>query len=103
MLMAIPQPKLSSAEVEHEMLVSLINSMVDGVVAVDERAKVVLYNGAALNILDSNSSIENKSFGSIINLIDTNNQPVDIVELIMSTKVATINRDLRLKYNDDST
>lgn len=103
MLMATQTTKLPSAEVEHEMLVSLINSMVDGVVAVDERARVMLYNGAALNILDSNSSIQDKSFGSIISLIDTNNQPVDIVELITRTKVATVNRDLRLRYSDDST
>lgn len=76
--------------------------MVDGVVAVDERARVALYNGAALNILDSNSTIQNKSFGSLINLIDANNQPVDIVEVITTTKVATVNRDLRLKYADGS-
>lgn len=93
----------SAAELEHERLVSLINSMIDGVMAVDERVRVALYNGAALNILDINSAIQDRSLGSLVKLIDTNNQPVDVVELVKSTKVATVNRDLRLQYGDGST
>lgn len=95
--------ELTDAYVEHERLVSLINSMVDGVIAVDERVKIVQYNGAALNILDINSDVNKKSLGTICHLIDKNNQPVDIVELIKKTTTATINRDLRLQYRDNST
>lgn len=94
--------KLTSAYLEHERLVSLINSMVDGVLAVDERVKVALYNGAALNILDINSPLQDKSLGDAVKLIDCNNQQVDIVELIKNTKTATVNRDLRLSYSDGS-
>jgi two-component system phosphate regulon sensor histidine kinase PhoR len=97
-----PTDQQSNAYIEHERLVSLINSMVDGVIAVDERVRVVLYNGAALNILDINSPSRNISLGDACNLIDKNNQPVDIVALVKETKTATINRDLRLKYSDGS-
>jgi two-component system phosphate regulon sensor histidine kinase PhoR len=95
--------ELTNAYVEHDRLVSLINSMVDGVIAVDEAVKVVMYNGAALNILDINSSVTKKSLGTICHLIDSNNQPIDIVDLIKHTTRATINRDLRLQYHDGST
>lgn len=94
--------QLTSAYVEHERLVSLINSMVDGVIAVDERVRVALYNGSAMNILDINSPLIDKSLGDVCHLIDNNNQPVDIVSLIKETKTATINRDLRLSYTDGS-
>jgi two-component system phosphate regulon sensor histidine kinase PhoR len=92
----------TAAELEHERLVSLVNSMVDGVIAVDAKAKIVLYNGAALNILDSNSTIQGKSLSDVAILTDANNQPVDFVELVKGTKTATINRDLRLGYGDGS-
>lgn len=91
-----------TALLEHERLMSLINSMVDGVIAVDEQVKVAMYNGAALNILDINSSIEGQSLGKFISLVDKNNQPVDIIELVKQTRTSTINRDLLLMYSDGS-
>lgn len=89
-------------QIDHERLISLVNSMVDGVIALDEHARIVLYNGAALNILDSNKTIDRRSIGEFCRLIGKNNQPVDIVELVKSTKTASINRDLRLAYDDGS-
>ena len=59
-----------NAALEHERLTSLINSMADGVIAVDENQKVAVYNGAALNILDVNSELKNRRLRTIINLID---------------------------------
>jgi len=92
----------ANARLEHERLTSLINSMADGVVAVDEKACVVIYNGAALNILDANNFKSNASIGSLVHLIDKLNQDVDVVELVKATKVATSDRNYRLKYADGS-
>ncbi len=96
------QSEHTAAEIEHERLVSLVNSMVDGVIAVDSQVKVVLYNGAALNILDSNTPLQNIRLSTACNLVDQNNQPVDVIELVKETKTATINRDLLLQYKDGS-
>ena len=49
-----PPAAQALADLEHERLSSLINSMADGVLALGEDGKVVLSNGAALNILDVN-------------------------------------------------
>jgi PAS domain S-box-containing protein len=99
----IPKITPQNAELEHERLKSLINSMADGVIATDAHAKIVLYNGAALNTLDLNSSMQGKRVSSIMRLIDHNNQPVDITDFILSTKTATVNRDYKLAYPDGST
>jgi signal transduction histidine kinase len=93
---------LSAAVFEHERLMSLINSMVDGVVAVNERTTVDIYNGAALNILDLNSSIQGKPLSTVCHLLDNNNQPVDIVGLVAAAKKAFVSRDYRLQYIDGS-
>ncbi len=91
-----------TSSIEHERLTSLINSMADGVIAIDENAKVVLYNGAALNILDLNSSMTGKSLGDVLKLVDKNKQSVNVEDLIRVTKTATTNRDWRLQYEDGS-
>lgn len=93
----------AAAALEHERLTSLIGSMADGVIAVDDQTKVVLYNGAALNILDVNSSIKGRSLGRILKLYDGNGQEVNSAELVLSTRTSTSSRDLLLHYADGST
>jgi signal transduction histidine kinase len=90
-------------KLEHERLTSLINSMADAVIAVDQEAKIVLYNGASLNILDVNNIRTGTSISRLLQPIDKDNQPFDILALIKTAKVPISNRDLRLKYSDDST
>lgn len=88
---------------ERERLISLINSMADGVIATDEDTKIVLSNGAALNILDINSNMQGRRVGSIIKLSDSNNQPIDITSVILATKTQYTCRDWLINYADKST
>lgn len=97
-----PSSSPASAIFERERLLSLINSMADAVIATDEQGAIVLYNGAALNILDVNASLDKRSFNELANIIDKNNQTVDFNKLILGTKTQTSNRDLRIQYPDDS-
>jgi signal transduction histidine kinase len=87
---------------EHNQLTSLINSMADAVIAVDEHAKVILYNAAALNILDINTSLQGKKLGRYMHIVDNNKKPVDITEMVLATKTPTINRDYSIQYKDES-
>ncbi len=92
----------SITALDHQRLTSLVNSMADGVVATDETATIVMYNGAALNLLDRNTSMEGLSVDKVMALIDKNNQPVDIRQLVLSTTKAMTTRDYLLRYNDNS-
>lgn len=92
----------TSGQLDHGRLTSLINSMADAVIAVDENAKIVLYNGAALNILDVNSLRIGTGIQKLFAPIDKDNQPVDVRQLIEDSKLPTTNRDLRLAYSDGS-
>jgi two-component system phosphate regulon sensor histidine kinase PhoR len=95
-------PVLSTEDLEHQRLTSLINSMTDAVIAVDENCAVVVYNAAALNILDVNNIPVGNSIQTFIKPIDVNNQPVDIVAMVHQTTNPLTNRDLRLRYDDGS-
>jgi len=88
--------------VEHEQLTSLINSMADGVIAVNSQMKVVISNGAALNILDVNNTPVGKQLKDVLKPLDKNNQPIDIERLVTSARTPTTTRDLLLEYDDES-
>src|SRR5690606_8162641 len=60
------------------------------------------YNGAALNVLDSNTKLDNTYIGNCLRLQDANKQPIDATRLVLSTKTQTISRDYLIHYNDDS-
>jgi len=89
-----------SEQLEHQRLTSLINSMADAVIAVDEQVKVVLYNGAALNILDVNNIKPGSSLDDLFKPVDKDNQPCDVPELVRQARVPMTNRDLKLKTSD---
>lgn len=90
-------------DLSHERLTSLINSMADGVLATDEDGRIAVYNGAALNILDSNSKLDGKSIDSVCKVVNKNNQEVNMRDYLLSAKTQLTNRDLRLVYPDEST
>lgn len=92
----------NGGELERERLLSLINSMGDGVIAIDEKFRIAVSNGAALNILDVNSTLGGRALESVLKLVDKNNQPVDLKKIILETKTSQANRDWKLNYPDGS-
>jgi signal transduction histidine kinase len=76
--------------------------MADGVIALDEHGRVQMYNGAALNILDVNSSMKGHKLSSLCKPIDKDGNQVSLDDLIAAAKSPTTNRDLRLRYHDES-
>lgn len=93
-----PKPADHIAALEHERLTSLINSMADGVIAVDEGQVVAIYNGAALNILDVNSELKDRHIRTILKLVDRNDKVVNTEDLVRKTKTQFTTRDLLLHY-----
>lgn len=94
--------RIHRTNVEHERLTSLINSMADGVIAVNNRMKIVTSNGAALNVLDVNDTLIGMRLRDVLHPIDKNNQPVEIEDMVQAAKIPTTSRDLVLKYADGS-
>ena len=88
---------------DRQRLVSLMNSMADGVIAVDEDVKIVTYNAAALNLLDRNTIKAGTLLSTVFSPIDKNNQPVNIIDIVKQTSIPTTSRDYKLKYSDEST
>jgi two-component system phosphate regulon sensor histidine kinase PhoR len=92
------EESMQIASLERERLVALINSMADAVIAIDENKNIAVYNGAALNILDMNSSLVSRNISEVFKLVNKNNQPVEINDLINQIKNQYTSRDLLLLY-----
>lgn len=90
-------------DLERARLLSLVNSMADGVIATDENGMIAITNGAALNILDTNNTIVNKQAGDYLHLIDKNNTRITISDLLKETKTQMTTRDWRFIYPDGTT
>lgn len=94
--------KNTSSGYEEERLRALLDSMSSGVIALDEQLHVELYNGAALNILDSNAGLAGAPIVKRMQLMNRDKQPVDLKKLIESSTSSSNYRNYRLVYPDGS-
>ncbi len=92
----------SRINIEHEQLTTLINSLADAVIALNEDIEIVRFNAAALSILDLNTLELKTPLTEVFKPMDKNNKEVNIKDLILNIKIPETNRDLRLRYWDNS-
>ncbi len=92
---------LDEARLAKQRLMSLVNSMADGVLATDEEGAIVLYNGAALETLNTNISLEGKSLSKFLPVVNKKGKPVDVLKKASRSNTVFTTRDLRLKIAKD--
>jgi PAS domain S-box-containing protein len=85
-------------ELEHQRLIALINSMGDGVIATDENGLIVTYNGAALELLDTNESINGKPLDEVVQLRNDQDQLVNIINDIKQQNRNVRRSDLKIVF-----
>lgn len=89
------------ASFEHQRLLSLINSMADAVIAMDKEGKVLFYNGAALEVLNTNQNIIGVGLDKFMSVVDSNKRAVSLVEQVGKSKVALKRDDLLLRFGEN--
>ncbi len=95
--------KKNKTDMDHESLLSLINSMADGVISTDDLGNIVLYNGAALDVLDVNAIAKGDPIESVLKLTNEKNDPLDTKKIILNADKQVISRDYKISYKDGST
>lgn len=86
---------------ERQRLLSLINNMGEAVVATNKAGKVLLYNAAVLNLLDTNQSLEGKSLDSLLKLRNKDHKPVKILSLLKDSPVGITSTDYLHEFAKD--
>jgi two-component system, OmpR family, phosphate regulon sensor histidine kinase PhoR len=91
----------SENQLDHNRLLSLINGLTDGFLAVSPEGLIELSNGVALDLLDTNE-LHGKKLADAMPLTDAQGGTHDLLELTKSARQNFISRDYRLKYVDGS-
>ncbi|MBI3983931.1 PAS domain S-box protein [Candidatus Microgenomates bacterium] len=86
---------------EKQRLLTLLNSLSDPVMAVDPNGKVTLYNGAALELLNTNVNLTGRLIERVLPLRDQRGHRVDMVQLIGKSRSSIIRNDLSYKTTND--
>ena len=94
----VMQQKILRAEFEHGRMVALINSMSDGVIATDENGKILNYNAAALDLLDTNKTLTGLSIDDYLKVKDAHEEPVKIMEIARQTNYLQRRTDLYMEF-----
>lgn len=92
---------IEKAQFERQRLIMLINSMGDGVIATDEQGRVKLYNGAALEIIDTNQTLDDRDIREVLVLHDKDKNSVDYIGEVKEANRNIQRRDLKLTFDDN--
>ncbi len=93
---------IDQGQLSQSTLLSLINSVTDGVIALDKDLHVSVYNAATLNLLDINVIDPKQKINHYLKLIDQKNNPVEINRIIKETTFISTYRNFKFQYSDGS-
>lgn len=86
---------------DHQLLLTLVNNLSDGVLGLDTNLNIVMANTAALSLLDKNE-LKGLPLNKALALIDKTGKEIDPIVLIQSSPTGYTSRDLCLKFYDGS-
>lgn len=85
---------------QYDRILTIINNLSDATLSTDEKGTVLMYNAAALDLMDTNDSIKGKNIGDLFNLSDSNKVSTNLFTILKETKKATRRDDLDHTYVD---
>lgn len=85
---------------QYDRILTIINNLSDATFSTNEKGTVLMYNAAALDLLDTNDSIKGKNIGDLFNLSDVNSEANNLLQILNSSNKATRRDDLNHTYVD---
>ena len=74
-----PTPAASTAALQHERTMTLINNLSEAIMSTDEHGHITVYNAAMLNLLDTNTAIENQPIDTVLPVSDTTGSRISLI------------------------
>lgn len=85
---------------QYDRVLTIMNNLTDAAFSTDAKGSVLLYNAAALDLLDTNDSVKGKNIGELFSLTDTDTSKVNLFTILQEAKKATRRDDLNHTYGD---
>lgn len=85
---------------QYERVLTIMNNLTDAAFTTDNKGKIVMYNAACLDLLDTNQSLKGKYVGELFNLTDTSNEKIAVYDVLKEITRTTRRDDLNHTYQD---
>ncbi|MCC7289429.1 PAS domain S-box protein [bacterium] len=82
---------------ERAKLITLVNSLGEAIFAVDQAGNIILYNSAALELLDTHYDIASKPFSEAVHLVNQKGEEVFPAAQVLETGRVAVSDNLTLK------
>lgn len=87
--------------IQRERTLTLVNNLADAVLSTDSDGIIRVYNAAALNLLDTNDSLNGKNIDEAIPLKDGRGRAISLLDELIKTKGVTVRDDLSLEFDEE--
>lgn len=85
---------------QYDRILTIMNNLTDAAFTTDEKGSILMYNAAALDLLDTNSSLKNKNIGELFNLSTKDGESVKLMKVLKEAPRASRRDDLNHTYSD---
>lgn len=85
---------------QYDRVLTIMNNLSDAAFSTDEHGKILMYNAAALDLLDTNDSLKGKLIGDVLKLRGEDEKKVNIYSLLQQATRSTRRDDLTHTYLD---
>jgi len=90
----------SRERLQYDRILTIMNNLTDAAFTTDEKGAILMYNAAALDLLDTNDSLKGRNVGKLFKLTDTDGKPAELLEALKEAKIKTRRDDLSHTYDD---
>lgn len=101
----VRQSALENSRIQEELqrfrMVTLVNNLRDGIIGTDENGVIRIYNAAALNILDTNDSLNGRNISEVLIVKDESGKKVNVYNILKKSRHLNSD-DLFYHYNDET-
>lgn len=88
-------------KLERDRLVTLVNNLTDAVFSMDEHGIIGLYNAAALNLLNTNASIQGVHIDELMDLEDGEHNSLDVFKELRKSPAIRQRDDILMPVSED--
>lgn len=93
----------SQAQLQRDRTTTLINNLTDAVISTDQNGKILLYNAAVMNLLDTNTGLDRKNIDDILQLRDSDANAVSLSDEFVDATSAVTRDDLTTLISEEPT
>lgn len=86
---------------QYDRILTIMNNLTDAAFSTDENGKILLYNAACLDLLDTNDSLKGKNIGTLFTLTNSDGEAVNLFDVLTEATKATRRDDLTHTYSAD--